>query len=84
MFDPPVVVQFSNGHGDFYGQDNCEGSALTVRYSWQTIGHNKTHFKHAFSQDGGNRSLQPVFRTVGPLVWAFRSANPKVRLEKVV
>jgi hypothetical protein len=53
VFDPPVVGQFSNGHGEFYGQDSWEGRAITVRYSWQAIGHDKAHFEQAFSQDGG-------------------------------
>jgi hypothetical protein len=53
VFDPPVVGQFANGHGEFYGQDNWQGRAITVRYSWQAIGHERTHFEQAFSQDGG-------------------------------
>lgn len=53
VFDPPVVGQLSNGHGEFYGSDNWEGRAVIVRYMWQVVSHDKTHFEQAFSQDGG-------------------------------
>ena len=53
VFDPPVVGQFTNGHGEFYGADNWEGRAVIVRYMWQAVSHDKTHFEQAFSQDGG-------------------------------
>jgi len=53
VFDPPVVGQFSSGHGEFYGSDMWEGRAVTVRYMWQSVSRDKTHFEQAFSQDGG-------------------------------
>ena len=53
VFDPPVVGQLSNGHGEFYGADTWEGRAVIVRYMWQAVSHDKTHFEQAFSQDGG-------------------------------
>ena len=53
VFDPPVLGQFSNGHGEFYGADTWEGRAVIVRYMWQPVSHDKTHFEQAFSQDGG-------------------------------
>ena len=53
VFDPSVVGQFSNGHGEFYGADTWEGRAVIVRYMWQSVSRDKTHFEQAFSQDGG-------------------------------
>jgi hypothetical protein len=53
VFDPPVTGQFSNGHGEFFGSDTWEGRAVTVRYMWQAVSHDKTHFEQAYSQDGG-------------------------------
>jgi hypothetical protein len=53
VFDPPQVGQFNNGHGEFYGQDTWEGRAVTVRFVWDAVSHDKTHFEQAFSQDGG-------------------------------
>lgn len=53
VFDPPVVGQLSNGHGEFYGSDTWEGRAVIVRYMWQAVSHDKTHFEQAYSQDGG-------------------------------
>jgi hypothetical protein len=53
VFDPPQVGQFNNGRGEFYGQDTWEGRAVTVRFVWDAVSHDKTHFEQAFSQDGG-------------------------------
>jgi hypothetical protein len=53
VFDPPQIGQFNKGHGEFYAQDTWEGRAVTVRYVWDAVSHDKTHFEQAFSQDGG-------------------------------
>jgi len=53
VFDPPEIGQFNRGHGEFYAQDAWEGRAVTVRYVWDAVSHDKTHFEQAFSQDGG-------------------------------
>ena len=53
VFDPPVVGEFRNGHGEFFGADTWEGRAVIVRYMWQAVSRDQTHFEQAFSQDGG-------------------------------
>lgn len=53
VFDPPLIGTFNNGRGDLYGQDTWEGRAVTVRFTWQSVSHDRTHFEQAYSQDGG-------------------------------
>jgi hypothetical protein len=45
VFDPLQVGQFNNGHGEFSGQDTWEGRAVTVRFLWDAVSHDKTHFE---------------------------------------
>jgi hypothetical protein len=53
IVDPPVVGRFSNGRGEFYGQDELEGRAILVRYVWSNITPTSAHFEQSFSADGG-------------------------------
>ena len=53
VFDPPQIGQFANGHGEFYAQDMFEGRSIYIRFMWQPIDANRTHFEQAFSADGG-------------------------------
>jgi hypothetical protein len=53
VFDPPQIGQFANGHGEFYAQDMFEGRSIYIRFVWQPIDANRTHFEQAFSADGG-------------------------------
>jgi hypothetical protein len=53
VFDPPQIGQFVNGHGEFYAQDMYEGRSIYIRFVWQSIDANRTHFEQAFSADGG-------------------------------
>jgi hypothetical protein len=53
VFDPPQIGQFAGTRGEFYAQDLFEGRAVYIRYLWQNLGRDATHFEQAFSVDGG-------------------------------
>jgi hypothetical protein len=55
VFDAlPQVGHFTNGRGEFYGQDTTEdGRPVYVRFAWSNIGSSAPHFEQAYSQDGG-------------------------------
>jgi hypothetical protein len=50
---PPVIGEFNNGHGEFYDQEEYEGRAILVRYSWSATTTSTPHFEQAYSTDGG-------------------------------
>jgi len=53
VFDPPMIGQFKDGRGELYSQDTWEGRAVYVRFIWQSVDPDRTHFEQAFSDDGG-------------------------------
>jgi hypothetical protein len=53
IVDPPVIDRFTNGRGEFYGQDELDGRAILVRYVWSDITPTSAHFEQSFSADGG-------------------------------
>jgi len=53
-FDPQAQVgQFTDGHGEFYGQDALEGRVVYVRWTWSNISSPAPHFEQSYSADGG-------------------------------
>jgi hypothetical protein len=50
---PPVVGEFKNGRGEFYGQDQLNGKPIFVRNVISDITPTSSHFEQAFSNDGG-------------------------------
>ncbi len=50
---PPVIGEFKNGRGEFYGQETLNGRAIFVRFVISPIDQNSWHFEQAFSDDGG-------------------------------
>jgi hypothetical protein len=50
---PPVIGDFKNGRGEFYGQDSLDGRAILVRFVISDITKAACHFEQAFSDDGG-------------------------------
>ena len=50
---PPVVGRFSEGRGEFYGDDTHEGAPIRVRYIWSRITPTSAQWEQAFSVDGG-------------------------------
>jgi hypothetical protein len=49
----PVIGEFSNGRGEFYGTDTLGGRAILVRFVISDIRTDSAHFEQAFSDDGG-------------------------------
>src|SRR5436190_22185980 len=49
----PVIGEFKNGRGEFYGQDTLDGRAILVRFVISDITVGACRFEQAFSDDGG-------------------------------
>ncbi|HKV72952.1 MAG TPA: hypothetical protein VJN95_00415 [Gemmatimonadales bacterium] len=50
---PPVVGEFVNGKGVFFGQESLKGRAIVVRFVISQVTATSAHFEQAFSGDGG-------------------------------
>lgn len=53
LLTPPVYGEFSNGRGEFYGQDSWNGRIILVRFVISDITPSSVRFEQAFSADGG-------------------------------
>ena len=49
----PVIGEFKNGRGEFFGQDSLNGRAILVRFIISDVTANSCHFEQSFSDDGG-------------------------------
>lgn len=49
----PVIGEFRNGRGEFYGQESMDGRAILVRFVISEITATSARFEQAFSDDGG-------------------------------
>jgi hypothetical protein len=50
--DPPVVGEFQNGVGTFYGDDTFRGKPIRIRFLWTNL-ITGPRWEQAFSDDGG-------------------------------
>jgi hypothetical protein len=50
---PPVIGEFKDGRGEFYGVESIDGRAVYVRFVISDITPTSAHFEQAFSADGG-------------------------------
>lgn len=50
---PPVIGEFKDGRGEFYGLETLSGRAILVRFFISGITPTSAHFEQAFSDDGG-------------------------------
>jgi hypothetical protein len=48
---PPVVGRFTNGRGEFYGDDTCNGKDIRARFLWSGITAESARWEQAFSAD---------------------------------
>lgn len=50
---PPMIGEFQDGTGEFYGQQVHNGRLVLTRLTWTFEGRNRALFARAFSADGG-------------------------------
>jgi hypothetical protein len=53
LLSPPVIGEFRNGRGEFYGQERIDGRTVLVRFVISDITPTSARFEQAFSDDGG-------------------------------
>jgi hypothetical protein len=51
--DPPVIGQFKDGVGTFFGHDQLRGRPIRVRFLWSQITARSARWEQAFSGDAG-------------------------------
>lgn len=51
--EPPVVGEFKNGVGTFFGDDQLRGQPIRVRFIWSEISARAARWEQAFSPDQG-------------------------------
>ena len=51
--EPPVVGEFNNGVGTFFGDDQLRGQPIRVRFIWSEIAARAARWEQAFSPDQG-------------------------------
>jgi len=49
----PLIGEFKNGRGEFYGQERCNGRTILVRFVWSDITADSYHVEQSYSADGG-------------------------------
>ena len=54
---PPVTGRFTDGVGEFYGEDTYQGTPIRVRFLWSGITGDAVHWEQAFSADDGHTWL---------------------------
>ncbi|MFF5287897.1 hypothetical protein [Paractinoplanes globisporus] len=50
---PPVVGTFTDGRGDFYGDDTHDGKPIKAHFIWSDITPTSARWEQKFSADGG-------------------------------
>lgn len=50
---PPVIGEFRNGRGEFFGQDTLNGRAIFVKFVISNVTPDSWRFEQSFSDDGG-------------------------------
>jgi hypothetical protein len=53
QLDPPLVGEFHDGVGTFFGNDTYEGKPIRVRFLWSDVTATSARWEQAFSPDGG-------------------------------
>ncbi len=51
--DSPMIGEFHNGLGIFYGHEGYQGRMIFVRFHWSTSSREHARWEQAFSADGG-------------------------------
>lgn len=53
VLTPPVIGEFKDGRGEFYGADTLNGRSILVRFVISDVTKDSAKFEQAFSDDGG-------------------------------
>lgn len=53
LLTPPMIGEFANGRGAFYGTDSLRGRAILVRFLILDYSRESARFEQSFSADGG-------------------------------
>ncbi|HJU90812.1 MAG TPA: hypothetical protein VJ672_15590 [Gemmatimonadaceae bacterium] len=53
LLDAPMIGEFRDGRGEFFGQDTFEGRAVLLRFIWTSVSQTACRWEQAFSEDGG-------------------------------
>lgn len=53
VLDQPLIGEFKNGRGEFFGQTQYNGRTILVRHTYSNITQDSHHFEQAFSADSG-------------------------------
>ncbi|ANN19463.1 hypothetical protein SD37_30155 [Amycolatopsis orientalis] len=53
LLSPPVVGTFTDGRGDFYGDDAHDGKPVKAHYIWSDITGTSARWEQEYSADGG-------------------------------
>jgi len=53
LLGPPVVGSFTDGRGEFTGEDTHDGRPIRVRFIWSDITEKSARWEQAFSMDDG-------------------------------
>ena len=53
VLQKPLVGRFTGGKGEFFADDEHEGTKIKVRFLWSHQGNDSAHWEQAFSTDGG-------------------------------
>lgn len=59
--DPALSGGFTGARGLFFGDDECQGRTVRVRFEWTALGGGEARWEQAFSPDGG-ASWEPNWR----------------------
>jgi quinol monooxygenase YgiN len=51
--DAPMIGEFRDGRGEFYGHEDFDGRRIFSRFLWTPLGPNAARWEQAFSADGG-------------------------------
>lgn len=52
-FQPPIRGKFTNGIGEFFGDEELNGKKVLCRFRWTPNGGTSPRWEQAFSDDGG-------------------------------
>lgn len=62
VLNQPLIGEFKNGRGEFYGQERSNGRTILVRFVWSDITADSYHVEQSYSDDGAGHGSQTLLR----------------------